>query len=598
MKNTEPTDKMMKHKFTLFALAALAFGCTEAVAQSGPPKANYQCDFENVSKPDYNDEEMVINGKKWRFHNARIVGDSLRGIPQGRKALELKAGVTDGEPTCIEMLDNVEGRTVTFAVYHSGMDRIINRNGKAWRFEVTFDNGQTWAHQPLNYDTNDIPTRFVADVPTDGTPYRFRIRFHDTGEEGKDWRILLDDFMVMEGYDYSVPWTVSAGHIFNGFCTAETSLTFKPILTGTSFWFGPEDFDRANTYIELTLDDNAPVKYYEMPIDIVFKLENLSEGKHHVNMRFMNRADKQVWEDARETDFDFYVRPIEQIKGIKALRKAEVGKFYELIPDGDDAIYVNWVKMSRAQKWLFDGKSGIWVDDPQYLDYYRNLPANLVSVKSMRGQLVEMDNNLVFRLDRKPEVETIDTKPFTFRNYMCHDLADLAANFDDYAGLPLSLVNVKFVKPFMEIDANPNGRIEIADSKGNQFILQNIYHDGFQRKDFPTTPSIIVFGMVGRTFIDNKPCFFPLKAVPYEETSGVDDVASNENGVKVWNADGNVYLSSMRKAEVEVYDVSGKTVLRAVVDEGGSQILNVGSGVYVAVAKYGNGMLETIKFVK
>ncbi|MCI6161024.1 MAG: hypothetical protein SPI18_02995 [Prevotella sp.] len=588
---------MMKQKITLFALVALTLGSTKAVAQNEPPKVSYQCDFENASKPDYNDEVLVINGKRWRFHSARIVSDSLRGIPQGRKAVELLAGEPGKEPACIEMLDTVKGRSLVFSVFHSGMDRIINRNGEAWRLEVTFDNGKTWAYQSLNFDTNDIPVRFVGDVPSYGQPYRFRISFFDDGDEGADWRILVDDFMVMHGDDYAIPWSIHPGHIGNGFCTAENSLTFKPILSGSTFWFGPKDWDYPNTYIELTLDDNEPVQYYEMPLDIEFTLNDLSEGKHHVNMRFMKRPDMTLWEDARQTDFDFYVKPITPIKGIKALRKAKVGEFYELMPDGDNTIYVNWQKRSRAQKWLFDGKSGIWVDDPRYLDYQRDLPDRMLAVKSMRGQLVEIDNNLVFRLDRRPQIEEMSDDVFRFQNYMCGDLSVLESDYEAYAGFPLSLIDVTFAKPFGQIDPNPNGRIEVVDAKGNRFILQNIYSDDFQKKNFPVTGPMAIFGMVGRTFIDNKPCLFPLAAISYEP-SGIDATTGGGNGMRVWNADGNVYLSSMRKAEVAIYDIGGRAVERAFLGNGESLLLNMAKGVFVAVAKYADGTSETVKFVK
>ena len=132
----------------------------------------------------------------------------------------------------------------------------------------------------------------------------------------------------------------------------------------------------------------------------------------------MRAADDKPWVGPLETNFDFYVRPVSKtIKGITALRRAEVGKFYDLVPNGNDSIFVNWIKRTRAQKWLFDGKSGILVDDPNYLDYSAKLSPHDQIVKKMRGQLLLVDNNLVFRLDSKPEIEDVQNSSFHFRNF-------------------------------------------------------------------------------------------------------------------------------------------------------------------------------------
>ncbi len=85
-----------------------------------------------------------------------------------------------------------------------------------------------------------------------------------------------------------------------------------------------------------------------MPEGIHLSADNISEGKYHLNIRWGNTVENKVWEDAVPTDLDFYVRPIEPIKSIAALKKAEVGKFYELSPADGKEIIVNWTSSARA----------------------------------------------------------------------------------------------------------------------------------------------------------------------------------------------------------------------------------------------------------
>ncbi len=209
--------------------------------------------------------------------------------------------------------------------------------------------------------------------PFYGGPFRFRIRFTDKKGYGSNWRILIDNIYVTQGENIEVPWYVQPGRIYDGYETSQDSLVFTPLMSGSSFFFGEKGSPYADTYIQTQVDNNEPVNYYIMPENIRFKTYKLCEGKHHFNAKFMRAADDNPWAGPLETNFDFYVRPVSgTIKGITALRKAEVGKFYDLVPNGNDSIFVNWIKRTRAQKWLFDGKSGILVDDPTILTMLQN----------------------------------------------------------------------------------------------------------------------------------------------------------------------------------------------------------------------------------
>lgn len=548
----------MKKKFVFLLVSTLLMGSMSAVAQddvdpNAPPKVAYRFDFEDAPEKDnYNTEVLTIGGKRWKLHNARIVNSTTQGVPQGRKAVEILGDVVDGEPATLELLDPIVGNTIALAFTHSGMDRVISRSRSAWQLQATFDGGATWAEQPLGFDNKDVPALFTVQVPArDNAEYRFRVIYTGALGIGKNWRLLVDDIMVMKGNGYNIPWYVQPGRLGDGFCTAESSISFVPILNGATWWFGPQDFKCATTYLEMKIDDRAPVKYYEMPEDIVFKAEELAEGPHHMTIRFMNRDGNVVWDDALQADLDFNVCPITPIKGISNLRQAEVGKFYELTPNGNDSIFINWREASRAQKWLFDGKDGILVDDPNYLDYSETTPESQVVVKTMRGQLLKVDNNLIFRLDRKPEVEVIASNPFHFLNFILDD-ASLLDN-GAYAGCPLALTGMRFKKDVSQIDGDPNGRIEVVDAQGREMILQNIYSHNFKKIDLmalPADKSMTIFGIVGRTFIDNKVCVFPLSAMA-EEATGIGNVQADEGkDIQDRNEGGSVRLSSAQHARV------------------------------------------------
>lgn len=110
----------------------------------------YKTDFEDVVKDTY-DEEIItingirwkcINGIRWKCINAKIESDPLRTIPEGKKALALKAyrsHVNEDGCTTFEMLDDLpEGANkVSFEAVAYGQDGLFTPDG--WRFEYSTD---------------------------------------------------------------------------------------------------------------------------------------------------------------------------------------------------------------------------------------------------------------------------------------------------------------------------------------------------------------------------------------------------------------------------------------------------------------------------
>ena len=589
-------------KTILIALAAF-YANVQAIYAQGTgtiaPKPAYFCDFENTETTDFTDQVITINGKRWRLHNARITGSSINGIPQGKRAVEILAGTPGNEPASLELLDMVRGGAVAFCFGHSGMDRTISRSSEAWFVEVTEDDGKHWLTKPLIFDDTDVVPMSSFESPFYGGPFRFRIRFTDKKGYGSNWRILIDNIYVTQGENIEVPWYVQPGRIYDGYETSQDSLVFTPLMSGSSFFFGEKGSPYADTYIQTQVDDNEPVNYYIMPENIRFKTNKLSKGKHHFNAKFMRAADDNPWAGPLETNFDFYVRPVSgTIKGITALRKAEVGKFYDLVPNGNDSIFVNWIKRTRAQKWLFDGKSGILVDDPNYLDYAAKLSPHDQIVKKMRGQLLLLDNNLVFRLDSKPEIEDVENSNFHFRNFVCDDLSILTKDPKTFTGYPLALTGVSLVSPLNETDRYPNGRIEIADMKGNHFLLQNIYPDDFQFSQFleAGTKYFIIFGMVGKTYIDGKLCFYPLNVQP-DPAAGIDKTTTDKLALVVSHTSEKLSLQSPAACKVDIADLNGCLVSRLTLSANTATPVMLGHGLFMATAYFSDGSKTTVKFV-
>ena len=291
---------MRKTNFTslslLFGAAALFLPgmAQECHAQTDfdnclPPKVIHHFGFEDAVKDDFADDTLTIDGRRWRFHNARIVSDSILGIPEGRKAVQIRAGQPGGEPACLQLLDTIHGAGLTFQIVHSGIDRLINRS-RCWNLEASFDGGNTWAVTTPAFDSRcEFAWQSVTVPVLPDSGYVFRFVFHNPdNNQGSDWCILIDGISVTEGDGAEIPWYVQPGNITNGFATATDSVSFRPVLSGSSYFFGPEEYG-GRTSVYVTVDGGEPQVFNAMPLDMSITLRNLTLGKHHLNIRFYDR---------------------------------------------------------------------------------------------------------------------------------------------------------------------------------------------------------------------------------------------------------------------------------------------------------------------
>ena len=169
-------------KNILLAIAVLSVNVQAIYSQDTgtiAPRPAYTCDFENTGTTDFGDQVITINGKRWRFHNARITDSAINGIPQGKRAAEILAGTHNNKPSYLELLDTIRGASVAFCFGHSGMDRTISKSSEAWFVEVTNNDGKDWLSKPLIFDDTDVTPMLSFDSPYYGEPFRFRIRFTD-----------------------------------------------------------------------------------------------------------------------------------------------------------------------------------------------------------------------------------------------------------------------------------------------------------------------------------------------------------------------------------------------------------------------------------
>lgn len=588
---------MKKTKLIVFAALSASFTFmtpTKVLAQEDvgddtpyevAPVIQHHFDFEDVVKDNFDDETLVIGGKRWAFHGARIVRDSILGIPHGKAAVQIVAGKPGGMSSYIELLDTIHGAGISFQIVHSGIDRMISR-ANCWHIQATFDDGATWADMEIPFDNMVesalYSTPVVPVIPGNG--YRFRIIFVDgDNNKGEEWKVLVDNIMVVDGQDGSTPWYIQPGHLYNGFSTAEDSITFQPILSGTTWFLGPQDWGGTQS-VKFFVDDETDAQVFEaVPLDAYMTAKNLSQGKHTAHIQFLDKSTMQPSHNALETTFDFHVKPITPIKGIKALlEEGKLGEFYELSAKEGKEMVVNWTNRTHAQRWLWDGERGILVDDPRYLQpLTEDLPSKKLLAKKVRGQLIKVNNNLVLQLDRRPELVEQD-QDFTFINAKCEDLSLLTKHPEVFQGAPLTLYNVKFNSVGGFVDCRPNSLIEVKDAYGNSLVLNNVFADRFTQSRLPRSEQVMIFGIAGYSMRDGSFTVFPLEAHDLNISDGVETVAANETGVELILQKEMVVVNAPTAVKLTIVDMTGKQVWSGTVE--GSRSIKLPQGVYIIKA--------------
>lgn len=166
----------------------------------------------------------------------------------------------------------------------------------------------------------------------------------------------------------------------------------------------------------------------------------------------------------------------------------------------------------------------------------------------------------MLRLDTKADIDTLNTK-FMFTNYRCDDLSTITADPDSYMGTPLCLTKVKLSSDNGPIRCLPNEFINATDANGNTMHIENIFTDMFSMNSLVQADSIMVFGILGKSFIDGTPVLFPLSSAESPST-GISSVVSMGQHVGFHTFKGGLIILPTRQ-RVCLATLSGIVVFQA-----------------------------------
>lgn len=567
----------------------------------------YKTDFEDVVKDNYDEEIITINGIRWKCINAKIENNPLRTIPEGKKALALKAyrsHVNEDGCTTFEMLDDLpEGANkVSFEAVAFGQDGLFTPDG--WRFEYSTDQGATWAFQKFSMPAKPEVVEYSVET---FEPTRFRIRYLPDPPESdkKGQRILIDALRVTHNDDFNTPARIMMD-LYDGYQTSNNYLTFSPDFRGEFGLADPDNpgewTDMFNSYIEVRLDGEVVKKISAIPEDYVAKIENISAGDHQLEIELKHVGTKQVWGPEKLIrKIDFTVKPIESIKGLAALKNAEVGKFYEVTPidnTEENRINVNMLERYRAQKYLLEGKKGILVDDPRYYSYqHKIIPDNQQVVTKMRGQLVEMDNNLVFLLDRSMDQDTLDIA-YNFKTFKAQNFAELNAE-TGIEGVPIFMDLIEFPENLHNLAVAPNATYTILDKDAAEFKVYIGYSQRLYSNQLQALPDskVKLFAIYGNSFSLGEPCLIPVFWTK-TNTVGVEDVKDDHLYAAYYSKqDGNLHLMAPGKAKAMIFDMKGEKIVELNFVDSHNRALTAAPGAYVVVivSDSGSKMFKIMK---
>ncbi|WP_025842644.1 hypothetical protein [Porphyromonas gingivicanis] len=566
----------MKHLLHTLFLSAFALpmgNLCVAQEQVVPPTPFFHTSFETWSKNDLNEEIINIEGYRWKLCNATIAENKLKRIPSGQKALELVAGSLNGIPTTFELLDNIPASQISFVLATSGMDGVISKDNTAWIYELSYDDGKTWQKANSALFTLDLfPSVITIEAPDmDNRPFRFRIRYQSQDERrlGSGFRILIDD-LCFYPYETGVDaaWDIRPEGIVNGYETTQTRLEVKPQISGASWilWGStPEPYYSSTTYMTVTLDNDQKVDIKHLNDEIeghsaIF--DNLSEGKHSLELQFVDITSNKPYPGIASYKMDFWVRPYKKIQSLKELKKGNVGEFYEITPEKDD-LYLNFSIPLCNQHWLIQGEAGIMLNDPlYYLPIAKDLPLKKKAVQSIRGQLVRQDNNLAFVLDTTPKIKETEAD-WSLINFTCKEFKELAPIKEQLHGLCLSLQAVYISEaisntttPFIPA---PNRRFSFKDKNGDLLAAQNIYPHLFLRNKTIPQSRLTVFGFMGKDFASGEMVIFPILAKENPLDDAVQPILNSELIQLAYTGEG-IELTAQKKCQVHLFSLDGNTI--------------------------------------
>lgn len=575
-----------------------------------PPTPFYQTSFENWTKTTPEEEIVTIDNYRWKLKNVVVATDTYKRIPTGKKALEMIAGNVNGSPAVIELLDNIPASEISFVISTSGMDGVISSDNRAWLYEVSYDDGATWLTAYETVFTFDrYPSIITVEAPEAAEkPFRFRMRYQ--GDEhiyGSGYRILIDDISF---YPYETgmdaAWDIRPMGMYDGFETSQTSIEVKPLVGGASWimWGSAEEpYMSSNTFIRVILDEKDTVDIKHLSEDLAGHsaiYNNLKEGKHTLEMMFMDILSMAPQKGVAKYKMDFWVKPYTKISSLSALRNAKEGEFYEIYPNKND-LYLNFSIPICNQHWLIQNTTGIILNDPQYfLPIASGVPERKSIVQRMRGQLIKQDNNLVFQLDDEPELEELNEN-WSLINFTTRHFSEMSPIMKELEGLCVSLESAHIHEAIENPDKifvpTPNARFSFVDAKGEKLHAQNIYPHLFLKNKVNPKAELTVFGILGKDFATGEFTMFPILAK--EKDTNAIQQTNGSDMVKVVYTDEGISVSVAQKCDVELYTINGIKVESRTMNENTSSTFKLQKNVYILKAKDEQGrVLYTNKVIK
>lgn len=547
-------------------------------------KVLFRTDFENVTVDSEQESIVSINGIRWRMVNCSIETSPFANIPEGKRALSIRANNDPDNPqtnACFEMIDDfVPHNAPEYCIYRlamNGIDGILTDSG--WKIAFSYDRGKTWGWTPLI-----VPrTCGIVDAqfPPKGEKSPMRVKFFYDGEPSvKGQRILLDDITLFSARKYGndVPTRFAFINIHDGYRTHLTTLPIKIDFRSNHGLTNPDDpltgYPFFDSYVQVKLDgkhykDLHRITLMDEPVEWDFVMENLAPGKHTLEIILMKLDKTEYGPDRYALKADFFVgEKVVQLKGIDALRNAEVGKIYEITPasgNEKDKIYCNLYSTYRFQRVLFDGKASIMVDDPYGFNPFKEeVPQNGEFVEKMVGILLEQNGLKVFRLTEAMTLVGSNDK-YVHKAPQITDFSSLASQevLSKEEGA-LKVLSGKFSKEYWNKRFHPGTRALFTDgitSLPIYMLNANRLIKFTGESTFPEGGRHILT-IITRDFLTGEYVFSP---IIWQNFSGLIE-ASAEDGFFVQSIPGFVRLTAPDSCRVSVFTLGGEEVIHCSLD--------------------------------
>lgn len=206
-------------------------------------------------------------------------------------------------------------------------------------------------------------------------------------------------------------------------------------------------------------------------------------------------------------------------------------------------------------------------------------------IKSMRGQLIKQDNNLVFVVDGTPKT-TVSQNKYRFLNNTFKSIADFKKRIAELDGAPVSFQQVRLVDATSGSAAFPpsvNQRFDLQDQQGELFSMKNIYSFIFLKNDIDPSKELDIFALVGHDFDSGEPILFPILAHEHNTTAN-SLITLNEDLLSYKVRESGIALYANEDCAATIYSVHGEVITQLSLTAKGEQVVTLPSGSYVIVA--------------